>query len=145
MPKIRKKYNKVKQLNRVADHLLKDILVCYVDSLKGCVLLDRKLQQIVKPTEAMIASASRPHKWSCYIAVFGQTELDEYMKSEQIITPAKYYQEDLAPIFEAHHLKLIKTLPDHHLCGVGWIASTRGEELTESEAGRIFHKLGAWS
>jgi len=143
--KVRKRFNKVKQLNRVADHLLKDILVCYVDALKGCVMLDKKRQHIIKPSEAMIASAARPHNWSCYISVFGRNQLgEEYMKSEQIFTPAKYYQADLAPVFEEHHSKLIKQMPEHHLCGVGWIASTRGEELSEAEAGRIFTKLGAW-
>lgn len=145
MPKVRKKYNKVKQLTRVADHLLKNILICYVDSLKGCVMLDRKRQVILQPSEAMIASAARPHKWSCYIAAFGRTELDEYMKSEQLTVPTRYYQEDLAPVFEEHHAKLVKTVPEHHLCGVGWIASTQGEEISEQEAGKIFEKLGAWS
>jgi len=145
MAKTRKKYNKMKQLNRLADHLLKDIVVCYVDNLKGCVMVDTKHDCIIQPSEAMIASASRPHNWSCYISVFGRNQLgEEYMKSEQIFTPAKYYQADLAPVFEVHHSNLIKQMPEHHLCGVGWIASTRGEELTESEAGRIFTKLGAW-
>jgi len=59
MPKIRKKYNKVKQLNRVADHLLKDILICYVDELEGCVMLDKKRQQIIRPSEAMMRVETR--------------------------------------------------------------------------------------
>jgi len=142
--KKRKAFNKIKQLNRVADHLLKDILICYVDDLEGCVMLDKKRQQIIRPSEAMIASAARPHNWSCYIAIFGRSELDEYMKSEQLFTPAKYYQQDLAPVFEEYHAKLLKSMPEHHLCGVGWIASTRGEELSEKEAGEIFRRLGAW-
>ena len=144
MGKRRKPYNKIKQLNRVADHLLKDTLVCYLDSLKGCVMLDRKRKVLLKPSEAMIAAVGRPHKWSCYIAAFGRTPNDEYMKSEQLLTPAKHYQADLAPIFEDHHLKLMKRIPEHQLCGVGWIASTRGDEICEKEAGQIFERLGAW-
>lgn len=141
----RKKYNKIKQLNRVADHLLRNIVICYVDRLKGCVMVDRKQKVIIKPTEPLIAAAGRPHRWSCLIAAFGRTQFDEYFKSESIITPAKYYQEDLAPIFEEHHQELIRRVPEHQLCGVGWIADPFGSDLSEQEAGEIFQKLEAWA
>ena len=59
MAKVRKRFNRVKQLNKVADHLLKDILVCYVDALKGCVMLDKKRQHIIKPSEAMMRVETR--------------------------------------------------------------------------------------
>lgn len=145
MAKVRKKFNKMKQMGRFADHLLKDIVVAYVDRLEGCVFVDRKKQYIVKPTEPMIGAISRPHKWSCYIAVFGRTAIDEYMKSEVLTVPSKYYQEDLAPIFEEHHLKLMQSVPDHHRCAVGWIADPFGGDISEQEAGNIFTKLEAWS
>lgn len=145
MAKKRKPYNKAKQLNRVADHLLRNIVVCYVDRLKGCVMMDTKRKHLIQPNDTLVAAISRPHKWSCFIAAFGRTPLDEYFKSESIITPAKYYQEDLAPIFEAHHAELIKRIPEHQLCGVGWIADPFGGDLSEHQAGEIFSKLEAWS
>lgn len=144
MPK-RKAYNRIKQLNRVADHILKNIVVCYVDRLQGCVLLDTKRNYIVKPNDALIASVGRPHQWSCFIAAFGRTLHDEYFKGESIITPAKYYQEDLAPVFESHHQELIKRIPEHQLCGVGWIADPFGGDMSEKQAGDIFQKLEAWA
>jgi len=145
MAKVRKKYNKFTQLARFADHQLKNILVCYTDNLNGCVLFDKKERYIVKPNSVLIASVGFPHQWSCYVGAFGRTALgEEYMKSEQIFTNSKYYQEDLAPLFEEHHMKLMQSIPDHQRCGVGWIASPKGIELTEKEAGEIFNKLGAW-
>lgn len=140
----RKAYNPRKQLARVAGHLIKNILVCYTDSLKGCVMYDRKQKVLIKPTQAMVASLDFPYKWSCFIAAFGRNQFDEYMKSEQIITQSKYKQADLAQVFEQHHEKLIKTMPEPQLCGVGWIADPFGGELTEKEAGKIFEKLEAW-
>ena len=144
MPKIRKKYNKMKQLNRVADHLLKDIVVCYVDNLKGCVMVDTKSDCIIKPSEAMIASASRPHNWSCTIIALGKNGDQEYFKSSHIKSNAKYYQADLAPVFESHHLDLTKDMNPNQLCGVAWVASPNGVELSEPEVCRILTKLQAW-
>ena len=146
MAKVRKKYNKAKQYNRFAKHHLKDLVVAYTDDLKGCVMLDTKRQELVKPNELTVACIEMPHQWSCFIAAMGRTQLgEEYMKAEQIFTPSKFYQRDLAPIFEAHHAELIKQMPDHHLCSVGWIACPNGREFTEKEAADIFTKLGAWS
>jgi len=146
MAKKRKAYSKTKQLNRVANHVIKNLVVCYVDRLEGCVMLDTKRNHLIKPTEVLVAAIQRPHQWSCFIAAFGRTALgDEYFKSESIITPAKYRQEDLAPIFEAHHRELIKRIPEHQLCAVGWIADPFGGDLTEQQAGQIFTQLEAWS
>lgn len=144
MAKKRKAYNPNKQLNRVAKHLIKNILVCYTDGLKGCVMYDFKQDVLIKPTGAMIAALDFPYQWSCFIAAFGRTKFDEYMKSEQIITPAKYKQIDLADVFEAHHAQLIERVPEPQLCGVGWIADPFGRELSEKDAGKIFEKLEAW-
>lgn len=145
---VRKKYNKLKQLTRVADHLIKDKVICYTSKLAGCVVLDTKKFRIVPPEslegKQVVAALSRPHKWSCYISVFGRTHMDEYMKGEQIFAGARYFQEDLAPTFEQHHGVLIKKVPEHHRCGVGWIADPSGADITEKMAGHIFQQLGAW-
>lgn len=148
MAKVRKKFNPVKQLTRVGDYLLRNVLVAYTDDLKGCVLLDRKRERLIPPDsregKQVIAALSRPHKWSCFISVFGRTQFDCYMKSEQIFTPARYYQNELAPIFEEHHAELIKRIPEHQRCGAGWLADPMGGELTEKQAGKMFEQLGAW-
>ena len=144
MAKVRKKYNKHKNVGKLADALLRDIVICYADNLKGCVMLDRKQSKLIRPTEAMVAAASVPHQWSCFIAALGRTKFDEYFKAEQIFTPSKFYQSDLAPIFEMHHAQLMRKVPEDQLCGVGWIADPNGNDISEKEAGSIFEKLGAW-
>lgn len=150
MAKVRKKYNKIKQLGRVADHLTRDIIVAYTDGLGGCYMVDVKRKRIVKPEtkegERVLASLSRPHMWSCYISAFGRNKLgEEYIKSEQLFTPSRMYQEDLAPTFEQHHGVLIKTVNPDDLCGVGWLACPHGREFTEAEAADIFNSLGVWN
>jgi len=148
MAKKRKAYNPMKQLTRVADHLTNNVMIAYLDSFSGCVMLDLKHSRLIPPEsregKQVLAALSRPHKWSCFIACFGRTAVDEYMKSEQIFTSSRYYQDDLAPVFEEKHFDLIKSMPEHHRCGVGWLASPKGIELTEKQAGDIFNKLGAW-
>lgn len=144
MAKVRKKFNRVKQLNRVADSVMRNILICYTDTLGGCVFYDKRGGYVVKPTDLMIASASRPHQWSVYVAAFGRTLVDEYFKGEQIFTPSRYYHDDLVDVLTEHHDKLCKTVPEHHLCGVGWIGSLTGEDIPEKLAGRIFEQLEAW-
>lgn len=147
MAKPRKKYNKMKQLTRVADHLIRNKVICYTDDLAGCIVVDLKSNRVVPPEskegKQVIAALSRPHVWSCFIAAFGRS-LDQYMKSEQIITSSRYYQADLAPTFEEYHTKLIKSVPEHHRCGVGWIASPEARDFTEKEAADIFEALGVW-
>jgi len=147
--KKRKAYNKMKQLTRVADHLLKNVLIGYTDSLKGCVVFNIKQGRIIPPEsregKQVIAALGRPHTWSCYCAAFGRTQLGEqYMKSSVVVTETRYFQEDLAPVFEEEHAQLIKAVPDHHRCAIGWIASPQGVEFTEKEAESIFSALGVW-
>lgn len=144
MAKVRKKYNKSKQLTRVADHIMRNILICYTDNLGGCVFYDKKGGYLVKPTNAMIASASRPHKWSVFMAAFGRTMVDEYFKGEQIFTESRYYHEDLTGVLEENHRRVIESVPEHHRCGVGWIGSVHGKDISEQLAGRIFTQLEAW-
>ena len=89
MAKVRKKFNRVKQLNRVADSVMRNILICYTDTIGSCVFYDKKGGYVVKPTDLMIASASRPHQWSVYLATFGRTLVDEYFKGEQVFTSSQ--------------------------------------------------------
>jgi hypothetical protein len=144
MAKVRKKFNRVKQLNRVADSVMRNILICYTDTLGGCVFYDKKGGYLVKPTDLMIASASRPHQWSIYVATFGRTLVDEYFKGEQIFTPSRYYHNDLTELLAEHHARVSETVPEHHRCGVGWIGSLTGEDIPEKLAGKIFEQLEAW-
>jgi len=124
---------------------MRDIVIAYLDSWEGCHFVDVKREQIVKANDLLVSCANMPHQWSAYLAVFGRTQLDEkYMKSVEIITPARYYQKDLAPVLEAHHLELIKSVPEHHRTAVAWTASPTGLTFTEKEAEALFSKMGVW-
>ena len=144
MAKKRKAYNAQKQKLRVADHILRNIVVAYSQNLGGCSFVDLKKQVIVAPNDQLIAAVEKAHKWSCFIAAFGRTLIEDYMKSESLHPTGRYSQKKLAPVFEDQHLALAKTVPEHQLVGLGWIASPHGIELTEKEAGEIFRKLNAW-
>ena len=146
MAKVRKKYSKAKHFTKFAEHHMKNTVLGYLNSWGGCHFIDVKHQAIIKANDLLTSCAMMPHQWSAYLAVFGRTQLgEEYMKSMEIVTPSRFYQRDLAPILEAHHLELIKQVPDHHRCSVGWIASPTGKTFTEKEAGELFTKMGAWS
>ena len=144
MAKVRKKFNKAKQLTRASDYFLRDVLICYVDRMGGCVFYDKKRQHLIEPNDTIVASAKRPHKWSVFIAAFGRTIVDEYFKGEQLFLPSRYFHDDLSPVLAEYHDDLIATVPAHHLCGVGWIGSPLGEDIPEKLAGDIFTKLEAW-
>jgi len=145
MAKIRKKYNKAKHFTQFAEHHMRDIVIAYLDSWEGCHFVDVKREQIVKANDLLVSCSEMPHQWSAYLAVFGQTQLGEkYMKSVEITTPARYYQKDLAPVLEAHHLELMKSVPEHHRTAVAWTASPTGLTFTEKEAEDLFSKMGVW-
>ena len=145
MSKPRKKHSLTKRKQMMARHLVKDIVVCFVHEMEGCVTYHRKKKVLFRPSEALAhALAGQPHKWSCYLGVFGRTPFDEYFKGEQLFIDQPRLQSDLVQTFVEYHGELAKRVPDHQLCGVGWIADPNGEELTEDEAGYIFTKLEAW-
>lgn len=144
MASVRKKYNREKHAIMQATHRIKDNLICYTDTMKVCQLYNRKKKRLEPADELFALAMTLPWKWSCFIAAFGNTGLDEYFKCEQIFAPSRFHQKHLAPIFEEHHRDLIKRIPSHQLAGVGWIADPHGSDISESEAGEIFIKLKAW-
>lgn len=149
MVKKRKKFNKLKQLTRAADYFVRDLLICYTDNLKGCVMLNRKTRRIIPPEShegrTAIASLGRPHRWSCLIVVLGVDGDTEYFKSELIETSERYFQEDLSPTFEENHLRLSSEMNPNHLCGLAWIASPTGGDIPEEDAAEILTNLEAWA
>ena len=146
MAKVRKRYNKAKHFTKFAEHHMRDIVIAYLDSWEGCHFVDVKREQIVKANDLLVSCANMPHQWSAYLAVFGRTQLgEEYMKSVEVTTPSRFYQKDLAPVLEAHHLELMKSINERDRAGVGWLASPAGKTFTEKEAGELFTKLGAWN
>jgi hypothetical protein len=50
----------------------------------------------------------------------------------------------LIEVLEKEHKKVIDSVPEHQLCGVGWVASLHGEDISEQEAGKIFEQVEAW-
>lgn len=146
--KKRKTYNKMKQLQRVGDHLLKDIAVAYCDRLKGCVILDTKRLRLVPPDsregKQKIAALGRPMLWACSIYALGFDGKQEYFKSECIKATSRYYQDALAPLFEEHHGKLAKEMNPSHLAGLAWLASPLGYEFSDEEASELLTALQAW-
>ena len=146
MSQPRKKHSMEKRKQAMARHLVKDIVVCFVDNMPGCKMYHRKRKQLFLPSAAVAhAAAGVPHKWSCYLAVFGRTPYDEYFKGEQLFVDQPYVQSALVHTFIEHHGELAKRVPDHQLCGVGWIADPNGNKLSEKEAGHSFTLLEAWS
>ena len=146
---MRKKYNKLKQLTRAADYFVKNVLVAYTDNLGGCVMLHRRHKRII-PLESRegrvaVASLGRPHKWSCLTVALGLDGDKEYFKSEIIETNTRYFQADLSPVFEEHHLRLSKEMNPNHLCGLAWLASPTGGDIDEHEAAQILSNLEAWA
>ena len=92
-----------------------------------------------------MASLGRPHKWSCLIVALGLDGDKEYFKSEIIETNTRYFQADLSPVSEEHHLRLSKEMNPNHLCGLAWLASPTGGDIDEHEAAQILTNLEAWA
>lgn len=148
MPSKRKPYNKMKQLSRAADHFVKDVLVAYTDNLGGCVMLHRRHKRIIPPESregrTAVASLGRPHRWSCLVVALGLDGDTEYFKSELIESQERYFQDDLAPTFEEQHQRLAKEMNPNQLCGLAWIASPTGGDISERDAADILTNLEAW-
>lgn len=144
MAKRRKKYTISKRMQNLGEHLLRDVLVVYADTLGGCILFDRKRRFIIKPTDLLVTCVGMPHNWCCWLGAMGRTAIDKYIKAEVVQTKSKYRQADLAGFLEEQHLEVMRSVPEHHLCGVAWIASPTGYEVSQEEAADILDKVEAW-
>jgi hypothetical protein len=144
MAKVRKKHNKGKRAIKIADHAMRNILLCYTDDRGGSMLYDTKRGCFVILTKQQEDALKLPMNWSIYVAAFGRTLVDEYFKGEQIFTTSRYYHDDLTHVLEDNHRKVIESVPEHQRCGVGWIGSVHGEDIPEKLAGEIFEKLEVW-
>jgi len=141
----RKAFSPYKQRQRVAKHVIRNLMVAYSTWLDGCVLFDQKSQCLIHPTDSIVAGFQYRYKWSLLIAIFGRNQLgDEYMKSEIITANEPCTQSQLAPLAWEYHQQLLKEFPRHHLIGVGWLADPFGADISEQEAGDIFTGLGVW-
>ena len=107
------------------------------------VLIDLAGNQ-VSLSKSMADLISRHHyKWSVYMSVFG-FDGTKYSKSESLLCDEHINQSELVEYLNDKHQAMIKNFNPLHLCGAGWIAQPSGYDFSETDAGYIFYKLGAW-
>jgi hypothetical protein len=140
-----KKYNPVKHAEICTDYALKNLLVAFVTNDDKCILVNKKGELIHLSDRIYRAIAEVKHKWSVYMAAFGeQVDGKPYTKSSEVITSNRHYQYELVDTLNKEHSKLVKNFNHEQFKGAGWLASPVGAELSEEQAFNIFEKLGAF-
>lgn len=145
MSKRKKKFNPLKQAERLAQHELKNTAVGCVPGQGPCQLISLASKTPIPMTLAKYDLISKiRHRWTVFIAVIGKDDFGKfYMKSEEIEVKDPQFQKDMVDTLNKYHQELIKQFNDKHLLSVGWIATPYRYQWNEKEAFEILKELGA--
>tara|TARA_R110000744_G_scaffold380568_1_gene503260 strand:- start:40642 stop:41103 length:462 start_codon:yes stop_codon:yes gene_type:complete len=149
-PKSRnKKYNSANSIRLKNMELLKNRVVVYFvndDIPEQDIILTSIKGDAVTMTQSIAAAISDyPYMWSVMLAVFCAEKNKKTVKLELVKFKHRYHQKDLVNYLNEHQKSLLKKFTDKNvnITGAGWIASPHGTDISESDTGIIFEKLGA--
>jgi hypothetical protein len=130
----RPKRTLAKRYNRMAQALLKDIVVVFVAGQNNGVVQvwDRKRKAMVKIQECTARAIHEGRfPWMVHCAVTGRRQDgQEYSKLEYLPAPHPVTQAQIAESCSEKHLRIIDTMNPQHTLTAAWVASPRGDEWT---------------
>ena len=141
-----KRYDAQRTLRQVTHATLKGTAVIFMANN------DRKSRLVSLKTKAMYPPhvqqaellLSGQFKWTVYCAVFCRSVTQSYMKSLEVSVSEPCTHDTLFDSMPDQHLELLKGCNDSQVVNVGWLASPEGLSISESLAGELFDKHGAW-
>jgi len=148
--KRRKQYNPNDRMDKLIQKVLKHSAVIYVLNDKPFAnLIDMNNGKIINVSpEIERAIKEREYKWSVLLVVFCVDQHGEhYMRMQIGDTNVHCKQSDLDTAASKQHVELLHTCNEHHMIGIGWMASPYFREFDKSEdefIESIFDKFGAW-
>lgn len=143
--KPRKPYSKQKQIERVADHLTRNVLLVSTPRTDGYCIYHMKRKCLLKPDAVIMSSLSKPHNWGVLVAALGvDREGNKFLMSDGFTAKSRYHTRDLNPLAEEYMDKVVSRINTNQFVGEAWIASPSGYQVTEEEAMEIFINMLAW-
>ena len=147
MPKVRKKFNPIKQAQKVSKYALKNLGVfrslqrheqgtCEIVNYKHC-------NPITVSKSVSSAISNLRHNWVVHIGAIGFNGFDRYLKSAVADIPHEVFQREIAESLDKQHRSFVeREINKDHLQDVVWLALPVGEELTEQEFGEFLENVG---
>ncbi len=151
MKKRNKKYNPVKNGNRLIHAAIKNLAVVFCGGNDGkSSLVNYKTKIIfIAPMPLAYAIADTRFNWTVICAVFCRDKGGhEYMRTQDIFSPDKHTQEELAETLQGIHARMLDDANPTHICNLGWLAVPRGHDglaIDDKSLATIFEKAGAWN
>lgn len=145
--RIRKKFNPLKQMKKVASYGLRNVGVfkslqrhqdgdCEVVNYKKAKTID-----IDQSTAGAIIGVR--HKWVVHIGAIGHNGFDTYLKQAVINLPYECFQSEIAGVLDKEHRAFVeREINKEHLMDIVWLALPVGEELSEQEFGEFLEGMG---
>jgi len=146
MPKKRKAYNKNKQLQRVGDHLCRNLLLVDVPRNDGYVLYHRTRKVLIEPNELVMAAISKPHYWSVSVMVLHKDPItgNNYVQDSGFVAQTRCYPADINELAGEHSVNLHKAMNPNTFVGDAWMASPTGADVGTEEVMYILTKMLAF-
>lgn len=140
----RKKYNPNKALQRVTRAQMRNVFVVWHSFTDSKVdLYHRSGKRIIPSAQLHHAMTQARYEWSVIMAVFGVAPDGKlYMKSSLLESQEPYTHAELCDELNRQHKAMIRQANQSQFCGVGWIASISGQDLSEEEAYNLFELSG---
>ena len=143
-----KKYNPIKGQQSINRYVLKDFYVVYIPYIEnGDIMLTTLDGERVTVTHKLAnAFTNFKYNWSVYMGVFSLDPFgNNVLQGEIATTKHEVFQTQIVESLNDRHQRIVKRANQQTLCGVGWLATITGRDISEAEAYNIFNKFGAWS
>lgn len=148
MSKPRRKYSKVRTLQKLSDAVLKSYAVAFVTGHGDYnKFIDVPKMLVRNPTQSEYDHISKvEHHWCMHMAALSRKENGkEHMDYVVERSIQRVLHSDLVSHFNNTHQKLIKSVNQSRLVAAAWVACPGGNELTEQQLMTIFGKMRGWS
>lgn len=105
----------------------------------GCYMYDTNSNRIYRPNDVTSAAIAKfTYEWSVLCSILCDDGKDHYLKSNMINAKAPYRSEALAETAKKVHMDLLAGANRQHVCGLGWVASPEGKEISDELAYELY-------
>lgn len=144
MAKIRKKYNKQKQRQRVCDHLVRNLLLVKTIRESNYVCYHRKRKLLIKVDSMVMSALSIPHHWGITLIVLHESNGKRYTQDVGFTAKERCYPVDIDDIAADYRDELHRTMNPNTFLSDAWMASPMGDHIDTEEIMFILERLYAF-
>lgn len=145
MPK-RKAYNKNKQMQRVGDHLVRNLLLVDIARNSGYVVYHRKRKVLIKVDNIVMSALSKPHYWGITLIVLHENKNtgERYTQDVGFTAKERCYPADIDDLAADYRDELHAGMNPNTFLSDAWMASPSGAHIEADEIMYILDRMLAF-